>query len=221
MAAKKLIGEHFTPSAITESPLKILTSTELKARKSVGVYALTRSASNPYVRHAMVGMLIAGCVACSTMAFGATNLSGSDLAFVEKVSQGGMFEVVASKVAAQKAQAQDVKDQANTEVHDHQLVGQKLRSIASTNGVDLPPELNADFQKRVDRLSGLSGAAFDDAYLQEMDSIHALDGAAFAQEAKTGQNADLKAFAAETVRIVERHIGALHGTDATYTNKTF
>jgi putative membrane protein len=155
------------------------------------------------------------------MAFAASSLSSSDLAFVQKVSQGGMFEVAASKVAVEKAQAQDVKDQANTEVHDHELVGQKLRSIASANGVDLPTPLNADFQKRVDRLSGLSGAAFDQAYLQERGKIHALDGAAFAQEAKTGQNADLRAFGAETVRIVERHIGALHGTDAGYTNKTF
>lgn len=201
--------------------MKILTSTKLKARKSTDAYAQLRSISNPYVRHAMVGMLIASCVACSTMALAATSLSGSDLAFVEKVSQGGMFEVVASNVAVQKAQAQDVKDQANTEVHDHELVGQKLRSIASANGVDLPTQLNADFQKRVDHLSGLSGAAFDEAYLQEMDKIHALDGAAFAQEEKTGQNADLKAFGAETVRIVERHIGALHGTEANYRNKTF
>jgi putative membrane protein len=44
-----------------------------------------------------------------------------------------------------------------------------------------------------------------------MKTIHALDGAAFAREAKTGKNADLKAFAAETELIVKRHIGALHG----------
>jgi len=166
-------------------------------------------------------MLIAGSLSCGGMAFAAGSLSSSDLAFVQKVSQGGMFEVAASKVAVEKAQAQDVTDLANTEVHDHELVGQKLRSIASANGVDLPTQLNADFQQRVDHLSALSGSAFDKAYLQEMGKIHALDGAAFAKEARTGQNADLKAFGAETVRIVERHIGALHGTDAGYTNKTF
>jgi putative membrane protein len=196
--------------------LKILTSTKLKATKSPDGPARSHS-----VGLVWLGILIAGGLSCGGMAFAASSLSSSDLAFVQKVSQGGMFEVAASKVAVEKAQAQDVKDQANTEVHDHELVGQKLRSIASANGVDLPTPLNADFQKRVDRLSGLSGAAFDQAYLQERGKIHALDGAAFAQEAKTGQNADLRAFGAETVRIVERHIGALHGTDAGYTNKTF
>jgi putative membrane protein len=194
--------------------VKSLTSNTLKAGKSA---VAVPPAGTLHARYALGGMLlIAACLACSRLAFGAASLSSSDLAFVQKVSQGGMFEVVASQVAEQKAQAQDVKDQANTEVHDHQLVGQKLMSIASANGVNLPPQLNADFQKRVDTLSALSGAAFDSAYLQEMKKIHALDGAAFDQESKTGQNADLKAFAAETVRIVERHIGALHGTDGTH-----
>ena len=68
----------------------------------------------------------------------------------------------------------DVKDQANTEVHDQELVGQKLRSIASANGVDLPTQLNADFQKRVDRLSGLSGAmGFSGDFIAEQLHRHA------------------------------------------------
>ncbi len=43
-----------------------------------------------------------------------------------------------------------------------------------------------------------------------METIHAKDGAAFAQEAKSSTNPKLRAFAAETHRIVERHIGELH-----------
>ena len=194
--------------------MKFTQSTQSNAIKAMSEHLSLRPAKAFFTRPTMLSMVIAGCLTYSAMAFGASSLSAPDLAFVQKVSQGGMFEVVASQVAVQKAQAQDVKDQANTEVHDHLLVGQKLRSIASANGVDLPPQLNADFQKRVDRLKGLSGKAFDDAYLEEMVKIHALDGAAFDEESKTGQNADLKAFAAETVRIVERHIGALHATAA-------
>lgn len=143
-------------------------------------------------------------------AYASPALSTADQAFVAKVSQGGMFEVEASKLAERKAQAQDVKDQATGEVHDHLLVGANLKSIAGANGDDFPLRLNADFQDRLGRLDALSGAAFDEAYLGEMKKIHDLDGAAFAQEAKTGQNADLRAFSAQTVRIVERHIGALH-----------
>ncbi len=154
--------------------------------------------------------LILGFSASSVALADTPALSKDDQAFVAKVSQGGMFEVAASKVAEDKAQAQNVKDQANTEVRDHERVGSKLKSIASANGDNFPTDLNADFADRVAKLNALSGKAFDHAYIAEMKTIHALDGAAFAKEAKTGQNADLKAFAAETVWIVKLHVGALN-----------
>ncbi len=137
-------------------------------------------------------------------------MSDADRAFVAKVSQGGMFEVEASKLAKQKALRQDVVDVSFTEVHDHELVGAKLKSIAVSLGIALEPQLNAAFQKRLDRLKSLSGKGFDEAYISEMDSIHDTDVAAFAEEAKSGQNRALRAFAAETVLIVRRHIGALN-----------
>jgi putative membrane protein len=141
-------------------------------------------------------------------------VSTADTAFVAMVSQGGMFEVEASKVAKDKAVQQDVIDTSFTEVHDHELVGAKLKSIAGNVNLPFPSELSAEFKGRLDALKALSGKAFDDAYIKEMSVIHKADGAAFAKEAKAGQNADLKAFAAETVLIVKRHIGSLHAVPA-------
>ena len=155
-------------------------------------------------------VLLSASFAIAPAAFAANTLSAGDQAFVAKVSQGGMFEVAASKVAVDKAQAQDIKDMANTEVHDHELVGAKLKKIAGDNGDDFSTDLNAAFTQRVDKLKALSGTAFDAAYTAEMKTIHAADGAAFVKEAKMGQNADLKAFAAETAGIVKMHIGAWH-----------
>ena len=142
----------------------------------------------------------------------ASTYSAADHAFIMKVSQGGMYEVEASKVANDKARAQDVIDVSLYEVHDHQLVGAKLTSIANTLGITFPTTLNPMFQARLDKLKTLSGQAFDDAYIREMDAIHAIDVQAFAHEAQSGQNGPLRAFAAETVIIVRRHIGALHAT---------
>jgi putative membrane protein len=139
-----------------------------------------------------------------------TEVSNADRAFVAKVSQGGMFEVEASRVAAEKGGRQDIADIGFTEVHDHQLVGAKLRSIATSAGISVEPTLNAEFQQRLDRLRGLSGKAFDNAYIKEMDAIHDADGAAFAEEARSGGHPALRDFAAETVLIVKRHLGALH-----------
>ena len=135
--------------------------------------------------------------------------SAQDKEFVGKVSQGGMYEVELGKVGETKAVTQDLKDQANTETHDHQLVGAKLKAIMEQNGMTFPTALNAEFQARLDKMSALSADKFDAAYVEDMKKIHDADGAAFAKEAKEGTNEDLKAFAAETHRIVERHLGEL------------
>jgi putative membrane protein len=146
----------------------------------------------------------------SPLLHAAGDVSAEDRTFVAMVSQGGMFEVEAGKLAAEKAEAQDVKDLGTTEEHDHELVGAKLKSIAGSTGIDMASELNATFKKKLDGLAALSGSAFDKEFLAEMIDIHDKDGAAFAKEAKSGTNPELRAFATETHAIVERHLGALH-----------
>ncbi len=139
----------------------------------------------------------------------ANSVSAADRSFVAMVSQGGMFEVKAGALGAEQGSTQDIKDQGTTEEHDHKLVGDKLKSIATAAGLSFPDNLNDQFQKELDSLKSLSGPAFDAAYLHDMEVIHAKDGAAFAKEASGGTNPDLRAFAAETHRIVLRHIGEL------------
>jgi putative membrane protein len=141
-------------------------------------------------------------------------LSAADQKFVAMVSQGGMFEVAAAKLAIDQGNTQDIRDQGTTEEHDHKLVGEKLVKIAKANGLELQDMLNPMFEKKLSDLKYLSGVAFDTAYLKDMEEIHAKDGAAFAMEAKTGDSPDLKYFAAETHRIVIRHIGELQASGA-------
>lgn len=136
-------------------------------------------------------------------------VSAADRTFVAMVSQGGMFEVKLGEIAADQGNTQDIKDQGATENHDHKLVGDKLKSIATSAQLSFPDSLNAEFQQKLDKLKSLSGPTFDAAYLKAMQEIHAKDGAAFAKESAGGTNSALRDFAAETHRIVVRHIGEL------------
>jgi putative membrane protein len=145
----------------------------------------------------------------ATIAVRAADVSQADRMFVAKVSQGGMYEVEAGKLAETKGVSQDIKDQGSTEVHDHTLVGEKLKSITRGNDIEYPSRLNSEFQSRLYKLRNLAPDKFDAAYIDDMKKIHAGDGAAFEQEATSGTNAQLKAFAEETDRIVKRHIGEL------------
>jgi putative membrane protein len=169
------------------------------------------------VTHSMFrSSLIASSLALALVAapslHAADTASAGDKVFVGKVSQGGMYEVEASKVAEMKAVAQDVKDQAVTEVHDHELVNAKLKRIATAAGVPVAAQLNPMFQQRLHKLKATPAADFDAAYIADMQQIHDGDEKLFAQEAMEG-SADFKPFAHETDLIVKRHIGALQGTE--------
>jgi putative membrane protein len=164
-----------------------------------------------------LALIPACCVALAlasvTSALIAQSASPVDKTFVGKVSQGGAFEVQASQLAEKKAAAQDVKDIASMEVHDHQLVNDKLKSLASEAKIDIASQLNPELQGKLDALAKLNVAAFDASYMSQMKQIHDKDQKLFAQEAADGGTPDFRKFAAETDRIVKRHIGALHGTD--------
>ena len=138
----------------------------------------------------------------------------ADLTFVGKVSEGGMYEVEAGELAEAKAGAQDIRDFATMEVHDHTLVGDKLKSISSSERIALPTKLNPEFQGKLDHLKTLSGPSFDRAYLSEMATLHATDGAAFAKEGEDGGSAAFRSFGKETHVIVQRHIGAINAAPA-------
>ncbi len=147
-----------------------------------------------------------------TPAILAATATPADRAFVAKVSQGGAYEVAASKVAAERATAPDIKDLALTEIHDHDGVNERLHKIAAETGVSIAPNLNAQFQQRLAKLRAVSSADFDAAYIADMEQIHDGDEKLFAQEAKDGSQ-PYRLFAHQTDLIVKRHIGALHGLD--------
>lgn len=144
--------------------------------------------------------------------FAAAPASDVDKAFVAKVSQGGAYEVAASKLAVERAHAMDVKDLAMAEVHDHEGVGARLKALAISSGAPMSPVLNPEFHDRLEKLRATSAADFDAAYVADMESIHDKDEKLFAAEASEGSDA-YKAFAHQTDLIVKRHIGALHGLD--------
>jgi putative membrane protein len=160
----------------------------------------------------LCSMVAGGVLHTSSLPSPSEILSATDKTFVGKVSQGGMYEVEASKIAEEKGTSQDVKDMAIAEVHDHDLVNHELKRIAVSEGITVPSQLNAEFQERLSKLKTVSGPAFNTAYVSDMAQIHDTDEKLFAKEALEGSD-NFKTFAVSTDMIVKRHIGAIHGTD--------
>ena len=134
--------------------------------------------------------------------------SQADRDFVGKVSQGGLYEVEAGRVAALRGTAPVVKNFGTLESHDHEGVNAGLKKIAAATGVAIKPGLNAEFSDRLARLKGVPRDQFDAYYMQDMKQIHTKDEGLFVQEADGG-SASYKPFAHETAVLVKAHLGWL------------
>jgi putative membrane protein len=134
--------------------------------------------------------------------------SQADQAFVAKVSQGGLYEVEAGKVAAMRGTTPFIKDFGLLESQDHEGVNSNLKSIAGATSVSIAPGLNAEFSQRLAKLKAVPAAQFDSYYLTDMKQIHNNDEGLFVKEAEGG-SAAYKTFAHQTAVLVKAHLGWL------------
>jgi len=141
----------------------------------------------------------------SVPAIGAT-VSSADKTFVMKAAQGDMTEVQLGQLASDKGTSADVKSFGAQMVADHGKANAELKSIASSKGIELSDKLDAKHQAMVDKMSALSGPAFDKAYVDAMVADHKKDDGLFSKEASSGQDADIKAFAAKTDETIKMHL---------------
>ncbi len=70
----------------------------------------------------------------------------------------------------------------------------------------VPDSLNAKHKATIDKLSAMSGADFDKAYVKEMIKDHEEDIAEFEKADKQVQNADLKKFIDDTIAVMKEHL---------------
>ena len=130
----------------------------------------------------------------------------ADHTFVTKAAEGGMAEVELGKLAQEKGSSEQVKNFGQRMVTDHSKANDELKTLAQNKNITLPTNLDAKDKALHDRLSKLSGAAFDRAYMRAMLTDHKKDVNEFRHESTSGQDADIKSFAAKTLPTLEDHL---------------
>jgi putative membrane protein len=133
-----------------------------------------------------------------------TDQAASDKNFVTKAAEGGLAEVQMAQLAQKKAQKQSVKDLANRLYADHSKAGDELKSIAKE--ITWPTAMNLKQQREYNRLQALSGEAFDREYVNRQIKDHKDDIDMFEHEAKHGDNAEVKAWAAKNLPVLREHL---------------
>lgn len=132
--------------------------------------------------------------------------AAADIAFIKKAADGGMTEVELGKIAEKNGQKDDVKEFGSHMVKDHGKANDELKSVASKMNVTVPEKVSSEHQAKIDKMSKMSGAAFDTGYVKEMVASHEKTIAMFeAAKGKVG-NEDLKKFIDDTLPVIKHHL---------------
>jgi putative membrane protein len=132
--------------------------------------------------------------------------SAQDRKFVATAGEAGAAEVEMARVAMDRAQSSDVKNFASRMVSDHEKAGEDLDKIAASKGMPVDDKMSAKDQAELDRLRKLQGANFDREYVKSQLAAHKAAVALFDKESKSGNDRDLKQFAASTLPTLRDHL---------------
>lgn len=145
-----------------------------------------------------------------TLAKMSTAPDTGDVKFATEAASGGMTEVTLGKIAQKKGVNARVKKFGAMMVMDHSKANDSLKALAARKNINLPTAPNAKDQATIDKLTKLSGKAFDDAYISDMINDHKHDVSAFEGATKSLKDPDLKAFATKTLPVLKTHLDAIN-----------
>lgn len=143
-------------------------------------------------------------------ALGAGSAAAADTtaAYVTGAAFGDMYEIESSKLALTKAQSPAVKKFAQQMIDDHSATTAKLKAAIAAQRLEMTPPAALDDRRSgmIENLKGMTGRDFDRAYLDQQTAAHQEALILHRGFAQGGDNAALKALAAETAPKVEHHL---------------
>jgi putative membrane protein len=128
-----------------------------------------------------------------------------DQTFIKDAIEGNLAEVQIGKLAQDKGQSDGVKSFGQMLVTDHADANQKATAVANQIGVTPPTEPSAKQKALYDKMSKLSGDAFDQQFAREMVQDHKQDIQKYQQEAKK-QNDPVGDYANQTLPTLQKHL---------------
>jgi putative membrane protein len=159
------------------------------------------------MRSITASLLFACLVLCAPIpAFAQASVSTDE--FVKKVALSDMLEIQTSELALSRSPDGDTKPFAERMVKDHEETSKELKALISAGKIKatLPTALDAEHQAKLDQLKSKAGKDFDQAYDRMQLQAHEEAVALFEGYSKSGDNPDLKAWAAKTLPHLKEHL---------------
>jgi putative membrane protein len=132
-------------------------------------------------------------------------LTERDAQFIAAQLENNMAEVLAAQRALEHSQNASVRGFAQKMITDHNYAQSTLEPIASMHRIQPPTTLSDRHREMLDRLSQLSGPAFDREYVNNMVNEHALEITAFNTELPVVVDAHVSAWVQNTRPMLLQH----------------
>ena len=126
--------------------------------------------------------------------------------FIENAASSGLMETALGRMAEQQASDPGVQAFGKAMVRHHTEVSDRLERLATQKGIRPLGAMLPEHRRTVESLSKLSGHAFDSEYMKLMVEDHAKAVETFEMQARTGTDADIKAFADATLPGLREHL---------------
>lgn len=157
----------------------------------------------------------AGTTATATNTAATAPATGGQ-SFANTAAASDTFEIATSKLALDKSSSAAIKKYANQMIAAHTASTDKLKATTAglSPAITPDPTLNADQQAKLDSMKGLTGSAFDTAYIAAQQDAHqqALD--LLKAYGATGDVPALKTFATGLAPTVAAHLNMAKGLKA-------
>jgi putative membrane protein len=154
----------------------------------------------------MCSMLLIGAAALSHRLMHAQTASDQEQIFLTRASEADMAEIKQSQLALDKSTDPQVRDFAQKMITDHTALEDKMKPFAEKYSVTPVDAVNPDHQAELDKLSTLSGKAFDREYIASMEKDHRAALILFDNERTTSKDKELQAAADGAYSTVTMHI---------------
>src|SRR4051812_24953261 len=163
------------------------------------------------IQFARLPIVVLGLLLPAGSTRAADSLSAGDKRFLEEAAKAGMMEIQMGRLGQSSGSSEAVKAFAKRMVDDHTKADSELKALAQEKKVIFPLDHSASMPTP---LIGMKGEAFDKAYAKQAVADHEKAVALFKSEAKSGSDADVKAWANGMLPTLESHLDAAKGLPA-------
>ncbi len=137
----------------------------------------------------------------------AGGLSKDDVQFLNRAAQSGHAEIESSRLAQQRARADQVKSFASRMVDDHAKAGDELKQVVDSKGIKVASGPSAMQTSDLKMLSDAKDDEFDKRFAETFGvKAHEESLKLFKEAAANASDADVKAYAQKMLPTLQHHL---------------